>query len=125
MWERVGLVRDGEGLQQALAEIDGLAARLDSAGVPGAPSFNIAWQDWLNLGNQLVTARLIAASALERRESRGAHFRRDHPTTAAGPLYTVRVAARDGAAAVWTEPVTFTRATPPAAAAPAMVEIGD
>ena len=125
MWERVGLVRDGEGLQQALTEIDGLAARLDSAGVPGAPSFNIAWQDWLNLGNQLVAARLIAASALERRESRGAHFRRDHPTAAAGPLYTVRVAARDGAAAVWTEPVTFTRAAPPAAAAPAMVEIGD
>jgi succinate dehydrogenase/fumarate reductase flavoprotein subunit len=125
MWDRVGLVRDGEGLRQALADIDGLAGRLDSAGVPGPPSFNIAWQDWINLGNQLVAARLIAASALERRESRGAHFRRDHAAPAAGPLYTVRVAARDGGRVVWTEPVAFTRATPPAAAAPAMVEIGD
>lgn len=125
MWDRVGLVRDAAGLKHALAEIDGLAARLDSAGVPGPPSFNIAWQDWINLGNQLVAARLIAASALERRESRGAHFRRDHPASAAGPLYTVRVAARDGVPVVWTEPVAFTRVAPPTMTAPSMVEIGD
>jgi succinate dehydrogenase/fumarate reductase flavoprotein subunit len=125
MWQRVGLVRDAEGLRQALEEIDGLAARHAASAVPGSPAYNLAWQDWMNLGNQLVAARLIAASALERRESRGAHFRRDHPAPASGPLYTVRVAARDGGLAVWREPVAFTRVAPPAPPAPAMVEIGD
>ena len=53
--------------------------RLATAGVPGHSAFNTAWQDWLNLQNQVTTAWLIARSALERTESRGSHFRRDCP----------------------------------------------
>ncbi len=126
MWEKVGLVRDGDGLRRALAAIDRIAARLEGVGVPGGAAFNLAWQDWLNVVNQTAVARLIALSALERRESRGAHWRRDFPAAAPGPLFTVRAGLRGGAPAVWTEPVALTRAAPGVSApASGMVEIGD
>lgn len=59
-----GVVRDAEGLNRLLGVIDGLSARFPGAG-------------------PLVAARLVAECALERRESRGAHFRADHPLAAA------------------------------------------
>lgn len=60
----VGVRRSAEGLQNALRAID----TLDRAH-PDCPDF----------GNMCATARLIAASALQRRESRGAHWRDDFP----------------------------------------------
>jgi fumarate reductase flavoprotein subunit len=126
MWDHAGLVRDEAGLRAALATVDDLAARLPAAGVPGHASLNTAWQDWLNLDNQLLVARLVVLSALERRESRGAHFRRDFPSPAAGPPVSVRVQRRGEAPAVWTEAVAFTRLRPPAAPAPPVsVEVGE
>jgi fumarate reductase flavoprotein subunit len=126
MWDKAGLVRDGDGLAEALAAIDRIEAALDTVGVTGDPALNLAWHDWLNLRSQVVAARLIARSALERRESRGAHFRRDFPAAAAGPLYTVRARGGPDGPVVWTEPVAFTRARPPVGAPqPATVEIGD
>ena len=126
MWEEVGLVRDARGLAAALNAIDSVAERLEGVGVPGGPALNLAWQDWLNLENQAMAARLITRSALARRESRGAHFRRDFPVAAPGPLVSVRVQAKDGVPAVWEEPVAFTRATPDGAVAvSSMIEIGD
>jgi fumarate reductase flavoprotein subunit len=127
MWERAGLVRDAEGLVVAAATVERLAERLTTAGVPGHGSLNTAWQDWLNIDSQLTAARLIVASALTRRESRGAHWRRDFPVSAATPPVSVRVAAgADGAPRVWTEPVAMTRAEPPVGAPrPVAVEIGD
>ncbi|MDW4549090.1 L-aspartate oxidase [Defluviimonas sp. D31] len=63
----VGLIRDEKGLRGALATIAALEARHgDSA------SFR----------NMTATATLIAAAALMREESRGAHFRSDFPRAA-------------------------------------------
>jgi len=126
MWDRAGLVRDAGGLGQAQGEIERIAGDLTRAGVPGHAVFNVAWQDWLNLVNQVEVARLIVASALERRESRGAHYRSDFPSLDPGPLYTVRVSRDDGRPRVWRAPVPLTRLAP-ADAAPsrASVEIGD
>ena len=125
MWERAGLVRDGESLTAALAVIDWVEARLDAVGVAGDPSLNMAWQDWLSVRNQALAARLIARSALERRESRGAHYRRDFPSVSAETPFSVRVRCGADGPVVTTQPVAFTRATPGGVAAPAMVEIGD
>jgi fumarate reductase flavoprotein subunit len=126
MWEKVGLVREARGLAGALDAIDRIAGRLEGVGVPGGPAFNLAWQDWLNVASQATAARLIALSALARRESRGAHFRRDFPAAASGPLASVRVQARDGVPAVWEEPVALTRATPDGAVAvSSTIDIGD
>jgi succinate dehydrogenase/fumarate reductase flavoprotein subunit len=126
MWSHAGLVRDGAGLRDALGVIEALAAALPRVGVPSHGSLNTAWQDWLNLENQLTAARLIVLSALARRESRGAHFRRDFPAPSAEAPVSVRVQRREGAPAVWTEPVAFTRLRPPAPSPlPVGVETGD
>ncbi|SHH72463.1 L-aspartate oxidase [Cognatishimia maritima] len=68
MTDLVGVVRSGEGLKQALFNIASLEARDPS------PSFQ----------NMCATATLIAAAALLREESRGAHERSDFPNTLPG-----------------------------------------
>ncbi len=86
----------------------------------------LAWQDWLDLSNQCTTARLIITSALERRESRGAHWRGDFPDPEPGQLYSVRVCREGEDVVVSRQPVVLSRlapASPPTE--PAAVEIGD
>ena len=63
MTRHVGVVRDGDGLGRALAEIAGI----ERAAAPGV------------LRNMARAALLVTASALARRESRGGHFRSDYP----------------------------------------------
>jgi succinate dehydrogenase/fumarate reductase flavoprotein subunit len=125
MWEHVGLIRHASGLKSALRDIEDIGQRAPAASVPGGAAFNLAWQDWMNLQNQVTAAWLIARSALEREESRGAHFRRDHPGP--GPeLYNVLVASDDRAGLrVWTEPVRLTRCSPAPQDETADVELGD
>jgi fumarate reductase flavoprotein subunit len=126
MWDHAGLVRDAAGLAEAARGVERVAEALTRAGVPGHGAFNVAWQDWLNLVNQTAVARLIVASALERRESRGAHYRSDFPAPETGPLFTVRVRREDGAPRVRREAVALTRLRPPdVAPARVSVEIGD
>jgi fumarate reductase flavoprotein subunit len=118
MWERVGLVRDGAGLREALGAIARIEAGLAGVGVPGGPAFNVAWHDWLNLTNQVAVSRLIAMSAVERQESRGAHYRRDCPAADPGTPYVVRVRRVAANPMVSREPVAFTRRRPEDRAAP-------
>lgn len=65
MWDHVGIVRNAQGLKQALREI----ARMKDETPKSA---------WI-LRNMLTTGELIAQAALERKESRGGHFREDYP----------------------------------------------
>ena len=63
MWERVGILRDRESLQRAIAEFDQIAkANLSTAS-----------------RNFVTLAGLVASAALWREESRGGHFRTDFP----------------------------------------------
>jgi succinate dehydrogenase/fumarate reductase flavoprotein subunit len=127
MWEHAGLVRDAGGLGAALAAVEEIDAQSKAVGVPGGPALNLAWQDWLNLRSQCAVARLIIVSAMERRESRGAHWRGDFPEPDGEPHYSVHVRrADDGHQVVTRTPVAFTRLRPPpTATVPAAVEIGD
>ena len=79
MWECCGVVRDREGLLQARHRIDELAEQAENIAISGPPQFNYAWQETLDLANQLTVARTVIDSALVREESRGAHYRSDHP----------------------------------------------
>ena len=125
MWERVGLIRSGAGLVAALAEIDDIGERLARAGVPGGPAFNLAWQDRLNLESQVAAARLIAASALERAESRGSHYRSDRPDTAAEPRVMLVEADGAGRPRVRSEGARLSRYRPDAVSSAITVEVGD
>jgi fumarate reductase flavoprotein subunit len=112
MWEDVGIVRDAASLARGAGALDELDARLDVIGVGGDPAFNLTWHDWLNLKNLVLVSRAIAASAAARENSRGAHYRADHPAASdpKSSRYTcVRLA--DGLQ-VWSEPVAFTRVRP-------------
>ncbi|MBU1357195.1 MAG: FAD-binding protein [Gammaproteobacteria bacterium] len=114
MWEDVGILRDAEGLQRALHTLAELDATLARTGVAdGDRGFNPSWHDWLNLRSLISVSRVIARSALEREDSRGAHFREDHPATGdlPGSTYVV-VTQRGDALEIHREPVRFTRVAP-------------
>jgi fumarate reductase flavoprotein subunit len=114
MWEDIGVLRDAAGLTRGLAKIDGIEAELLKAGVAdGDRAFNLTWHDWLNLRSLVEISRLIAAAALRRENSRGAHFREDFPDEGdlAGSTYTL-ARQRDGRLDITEEPVKFTIVRP-------------
>jgi len=115
LWEKGGLVRTARGLQEALEGLDALAERLRHAPVPHHREVNLAWQAWLDTANMLTVARLLVESALLRTESRGSHYRADFPEPNDREwLRTICVQRMEGdASRLWTEPVPFTRVTPP------------
>ena len=98
MWEKVGLVRDEAGLTAAVSGLERLAAAHPQASGEAR--------------NLLGIARLVAAAALERRESRGGHYRSDFPES--DPAWQRRLfltAAPDGSARF--EPADATAGTAP------------
>ncbi len=114
MWERVGIIRDADGLRRAASELEALDADLDRHGLPQAGrGFNLAWHDWLNLKSLVQVSRVIATAALAREDSRGAHFRSDFPQ--AGSLeasaFTSAKWAPSGVE-IAMKPVAFTRVRP-------------
>ena len=114
MWQDVGILRTAAGLQRALAKLDELDRELSRTGVAdGDRAFNLSWHDWLNLKSLIATSQVIATSALAREDSRGAHFREDHPQTGdlPGSSYIV-VTQRGDELAIRREPVRFTRVAP-------------
>ncbi len=78
----VGIVRSGVGLQRALQQFRVLDARLRKMAVcpvsDAASSFDNVLR-WSEARNLLLVARLVALAALDREESRGAHYREDFP----------------------------------------------
>jgi fumarate reductase flavoprotein subunit len=116
MWEDAGIVRDAAGLARASGALDELRALLLRYRLPAGardPTFNVAWHDWLNLVNLVEVSRVIVAAAMSREDSRGAHFRADHPRPGDPAASTFTRARRAGdAARVEHVPVRFTRVAP-------------
>jgi succinate dehydrogenase / fumarate reductase flavoprotein subunit len=79
MHELVGIVRTESEMLAALEGFALLWRRSSAVGVASHREFNTAWHTALDLPNLLVVAEAITRSAIERRESRGAHFRLDYP----------------------------------------------
>ncbi len=69
LWENAGIVRSGAGLTRASAILAGWQECL------AEPQDRPSWE----LLNLVITGRLMTESALMRQESRGAHYRTDHP----------------------------------------------
>ncbi len=79
MQNEVGIVRREGELERALEGIAKLKDRARKVGVGGNREYNPGWHTALDLKNLLTVSEAIALSALQRKESRGAHFRDDFP----------------------------------------------
>ncbi|MBC8133932.1 MAG: fumarate reductase/succinate dehydrogenase flavoprotein subunit [Deltaproteobacteria bacterium] len=77
MQDKVGIVRNEKDMMTALEGIDVLKKRAEKVGVGGNREYNPGWHTALDLPNLLVCSEAVARSAIERRESRGGHFRED------------------------------------------------
>jgi succinate dehydrogenase / fumarate reductase flavoprotein subunit len=66
-------------MRDALERLASRRARADRAGVGGHREYNSGWHTALDLPNLLLISEAITRAGLEREESRGAHFREDHP----------------------------------------------
>jgi L-aspartate oxidase len=83
MWQKVGIIREGQGLLHAAQTLEGWGKVLPEP--TDRPSYE--------LNNLVLTGRLVAEAALIREESRGAHFRSDFPLHSSA----------------WEKHITFTR----------------
>jgi succinate dehydrogenase / fumarate reductase flavoprotein subunit len=75
----VGIVRTEREMRQALTVIQTLKERAARVGVSGHREYHAGWHTALDLRNLLPVSECVAVSALERKESRGGHFREDYP----------------------------------------------
>ena len=81
MWRYVSLRRDQDGLLEARRQL--LALRQQLLNVEPAPSIQPTVQaSWRETVNMFKSAELVIATALQRRESRGSHWRSDYPQPA-------------------------------------------
>jgi succinate dehydrogenase / fumarate reductase flavoprotein subunit len=79
MQDLVGIVRNESDMRKALESLVGLKARAERVGVGGHREYNPGWHTALDLHNLMTVSEAIARSAIERKESRGGHFREDYP----------------------------------------------
>jgi succinate dehydrogenase / fumarate reductase flavoprotein subunit len=79
MQDNVGIVRAQHEMEGALKSVLSLKQRAANAGVKGNREFNPGWHTALDLNNLLTISEAITRCAMERKESRGGHFRDDYP----------------------------------------------
>jgi succinate dehydrogenase / fumarate reductase, flavoprotein subunit len=79
MQDLVGIVRREDEMQRALGNIARLRERAAKVAAGGNREYNPGWHTALDLRNLLAVSEAITRCALERKESRGGHFRDDFP----------------------------------------------
>jgi succinate dehydrogenase / fumarate reductase flavoprotein subunit len=84
MQSLVGIVRREDEMVRALDSLGKLLERAMHVGVHGHREYNPGWHTALDLKNLLTVSEAITRSALERKESRGGHFREDFQNKDAG-----------------------------------------
>ena len=107
MQNLVGIVRTESEMQQALGELGTLQARAARASVTGHREYNPGWHTAIDLQNLLTVSEAITRSAIERKESRGGHFREDFPDKVQefGTINIVTAKSSDGTMAVRRVPI--------------------
>jgi succinate dehydrogenase/fumarate reductase flavoprotein subunit len=106
MWEQVGLLRNGDGLNRALIRITDMRQNdLPRLRPRDKDGFAIGVQEWFDLRAALLSAQAVTMSALSRTESRGAHQREDWPDTDPGQAHNQRLRLRDGEFIADTQPL--------------------
>src|ERR1700681_3632565 len=107
MQDLVGIVRNEQEMRRALDGLEKLRERASRVGIAGHREYNPGWHAALDLHNLLTVSEAITRSALERRESRGGHFREDFPDKAQtfGTFNFIVRKGRDGEMEVSRRPI--------------------
>ncbi|MDY6770176.1 MAG: succinate dehydrogenase, partial [Candidatus Nanohaloarchaea archaeon] len=104
MWEHAGIIREEERLEAGLEKLEAIREKADDLEVPGdvtAKGFEYA----MDLHFMLPVAEAVLRSALEREESRAAHYREDFPEERENWKKNILVQASDDGMELWTEEV--------------------
>ena len=80
MQEKVGIIRQGSQLQEAIDELEAFRQREASTSPGGTRIYNPGWHQALEIGAMIDISKMCAIAALAREESRGGHTRLDFPT---------------------------------------------
>src|SRR6476619_4247388 len=107
MQNLVGIVRTEAEMQEALGRIQQLNERAVRVGVEGHREYHSGWHTSIDVRNLLSVSEAITRSAIERKESRGGHFREDYPEKVAefATFNIVTRRARDGSMEVQRVPI--------------------
>ncbi|MBV8639831.1 MAG: fumarate reductase/succinate dehydrogenase flavoprotein subunit [Verrucomicrobia bacterium] len=107
MQSLVGIVRRQEEMERALDGLAKLWKRSQNVSVHGHREYNPGWHTALDLKHLLTVSEAITRSAIERKESRGGHFRDDFPNKngADGKINIVVRKDADGSMQVRPEPI--------------------
>lgn len=119
--QHVSLIRNEAGLGTVAARVPGLRERLGSDVALSLQTriYNLEWLECLTLRNLVDVLEMSAGAAALRTESRGVHYRDDHPSTDDDHWLKTITVARDGAAMRFGfDPVVVTRIGLPAGIAP-------
>jgi succinate dehydrogenase/fumarate reductase flavoprotein subunit len=92
MWDKAGIVRNGNTLNEALAVMDDILHKLK--GLSARSPLELC--RLLELKNATLSGKAVVLSALARTESRGSHYREDYPFEEPGWLKTIFVRITDG-----------------------------
>ncbi|HEX7576979.1 MAG TPA: FAD-binding protein, partial [Verrucomicrobiae bacterium] len=107
MQKLVGIVRREDELAQALAGLGKLYERAQHVAVYGHREYNPGWHTAIDLKHLLTISEAITRAAIDRKESRGGHFREDFPEKdpAAAKYNNVIFKAADGSMQLRHEPI--------------------
>jgi succinate dehydrogenase / fumarate reductase, flavoprotein subunit len=103
----VGIVRREEEMRQAIDGLEKLWERSRKVAVHGHREYNPGWHTAVDLTHLLTVSEAITRAAIERKESRGGHFRDDFPNKDAneGKVSIVIKKGTDGSMQVRREPI--------------------
>ena len=79
MEKNVGLIRDEDGLKEVLSDLDALTTQYKDIHLEGNLQYNFGWHIAISMKFMLTVAKIISRASLERKESRGALYRKDFP----------------------------------------------
>ena len=97
MWDDVGVMRNKTAMERGVNSVSDIHAELNNIGVASDNlAFNLTWHDWLNMASLCEVSRVIGLAALERGNSRGAHYREDFPDQGSLDESYFTVAKQDG-----------------------------
>lgn len=79
MGSHVGIIRNNDDLELGIKKLDEMSKKAKLAGAKSGRKYNPSWHQALDLQHMINTGKMLALSALSRKESRGGHTRLDFP----------------------------------------------